>query len=157
MIELRRITAADWELWRAVRLRALAEAPYAFGSTLAHWQGSDLEARWRSRLDDVALNVVALTVDGSAVGQVSGTAADGDGRVELISMWVAPEARGTGAGEALVGEVLRWAAGEEGAPAVVLSVKEGNERAIALYRRLGFEQTDEAADEGELRMVRTLD
>ena len=155
MTELRRITSQEWRLWREVRLRALAESPHAFGSTLAQWQGEGLEPRWRARLDDVPLNVVAL--DGaSPVGQVSGSVLAGDGRAELISLWVAPEVRGRGVGEALIGEVVRWA-DDEGAPAVVLSVKVGNAAAIALYGRMGFEPTDEPADEGELRMERRPD
>ena len=147
VIELRRLTVDDWRLWRDVRLRALAEAPYAFGSTLAQWQGEghDLEARWRARLEEVPLNVVAVTEDGSSLGQVSGWGPDDDGRVEVISMWVDPEARGTGVGEALIGAVLQGAREEQGAPAVVLSVKAGNRRAIELYERMGFEHTDEAA------------
>jgi ribosomal protein S18 acetylase RimI-like enzyme len=32
VIELRELTADDWPLWRELRLAALEEAPYAFGS-----------------------------------------------------------------------------------------------------------------------------
>jgi len=148
--DLRRVGADDWQLWRDIRLRALAEAPDAFGSTLAYWRIGDLEERWRNRLTDVPLNVVAIGGD-SALGQVSGTALDAEGRVELISMWVDPAARGAGLGEALVAKVVEWAR-MSGAAAVVLSVKEMNAPAVALYRRVGFAPTDERADEGEIRM-----
>ncbi|HEY0700829.1 MAG TPA: glycosyltransferase, partial [Micromonospora sp.] len=48
---LRALDPEDWRLWRVARLAALAEAPYAFGSQLADWQGpGDREERWRSRL-----------------------------------------------------------------------------------------------------------
>lgn len=149
-VDLRQIGPGEWQLWREVRLRALAEAPYAFGSTLAFWQGSDLEDRWRSRLADVPLNVVAVAA-GSPVGQVSGTALDPEGRVELISMWVDPAVRGAGVAETLVSEVVDWARGTCAA-VVVLSVKKQNAPAIGLYRRVGFEPTDEPADDGEIRM-----
>ena len=155
MIELRRLGVEDWPLWRDVRLRALAEAPHAFGSTLAQWQGDGLDARWRARLEEVPLHVVAVDDAGSALGQVSGWGPDTEGRVELISMWVDPVARGSGVGEALIGEVVVWAR-EQGAPAVVLSVKVANGPAIALYERLGFVRTDEVADDGEMRMQRGL-
>lgn len=153
--ELRRVTDEAWQLWRDVRLRALADAPYAFGSTLAYWQGADLEQRWRDRLTDVPLNVVAVAGD-SPIAQVSGTAVDGEGRVELISMWVDAGARGAGVGAALVTEVVEWAR-TSGAAAVVLSVKEMNTPASALYRRMGFDRTDERADEGEMRMQVSLE
>lgn len=137
-VEIRRLEPDDWAVWRAVRLKALREAPYAFGSAIADWQGAgDVEVRWRHRLEAVAFNVVA-EVDGRAVGQASGTTPDASGDVGLISMWVAPEARGRGIGEALVSAVADWAA-DQGATAVVLEVKRTNAAAIALYHRLGFE------------------
>ena len=153
-IELRHLTADDWRLWRDVRLRALAEAPHAFGSTLAAWQGGDeLEPRWRSRLTEVPTNVVAL-VGGDAAGQASGTALDEHGRIDLISMWVDPRHRGTGIGLALIEEIVADA-GRRGARAVALSVKVDNDRARARYRRAGFVETDEAPHEpDELRMER---
>lgn len=156
-VELCRLTEDEWALWRDVRLRALADAPDAFGATLADWQGDgDVEERWRVRLVDVPLNVVA-SVDGSAVGQVSGTAPDERGRCELVSMWVDVSVRGTGVGEALVDEVIAWA-GSVGGVAVVLSVRESNTRAVELYARAGFVPIDEPAEgRCDLRMQRDLD
>ncbi len=87
---VRSIGADDWRLWRELRLEALREAPYAFSSTLADWQGDgDTEQRWRARLTSVPFNVVAY-FDDAAAGIVSGTAPDAENTVELISMWVAP-------------------------------------------------------------------
>jgi GNAT superfamily N-acetyltransferase len=109
--ELRRLAAGDWRLWRDVRLQALEDSPQAFSSLLSDWQGvGDVEIRWRKRLEDVPFNVIAF-VDGRAVGQVSGTAVDGRRSVELISLWVAPDARGTGVGTALIEAVAEWAHG----------------------------------------------
>jgi len=60
VIDVRTVGVEDWRLWRDLRLEALREAPYAFGSTLAEWQGEgDTEVRWRARLSTVRLNVVA--------------------------------------------------------------------------------------------------
>jgi len=104
---------------------------------LSDWQGKgDVEIRWRRRLEDVPFSVIAL-VDGRPVGQVSGTAVDGRGSVELISLWVAPDARGTGVGAALVDSVAEWAR-DAGAERVSLAVKIENPVAIALYQRVGF-------------------
>jgi ribosomal protein S18 acetylase RimI-like enzyme len=140
-------------------LEALREAPYAFGSTLAEWQGDgDTEARWRARLTTVPGNFVAY-LDGVAVGIVSGTAPDESGTIDLISMWVAPFARGRGAGDALVSAVIEWAR-TQSATQVGLAVVERNGAATALYRRHGFVDTGAidcrtAGDFSERRM--TLD
>lgn len=137
---LRRIAADDWPLWRAVRLNALAEAPHAFGSTLASWTGvGDQEERWRQRLVAVPLNIVAFLND-SAVGMVSGTALDQSGTVELISMWVAPSVRGSGVADALVKTVVDWAR-RQSAVRVTADVIDGNEPAARLYGRHGFVAT----------------
>lgn len=136
-VGVRRIGAEDWREWRALRLQALAEAPYAFGSTLEEWQGAgDREQRWRYRLATVPFNIIA-GLGGAGAGMASGTDRDVDGTVELISMWVAPFARSRGVGDALVAAVVGWAQ-EQGASRVVLAVVEGNDRAMALYRRHGF-------------------
>ncbi|MEU7632745.1 GNAT family N-acetyltransferase [Nocardia sp. NPDC049220] len=57
--------------------------------------------------------------------------------VHSISMWVAPEARGTGISDPLVSAVLDWAAGG-GHRVVRLEVAEQNPFAERLYLRDGF-------------------
>lgn len=152
--DVRTVAPDDGPLWRDVRLSALADAPDAFGARLVEWEAAD-ERRWRQRLEDVPFNVVAVS-DGLPIGQASGTAADEDGRVELISMWVAPAARGTGTASALVDAVTGWARSID-AVAVRLSVRRTNGRAIRLYRRTDFVQVSDGGDEpAELTMVRSL-
>ncbi len=136
MIHLRVLTPNEWQLWRELRLAALEESPTAFGSILADWQGAgDREERWRQRLTDVAFNSAAY-VDGKPAGMVSGGWCDHD--VELLSLWVAPFARGRGVGDQLVESVMAWAR-EQQAPRVILSVRDHNASAIHLYSRHGFE------------------
>lgn len=142
MIELHTLAAADWRIWRELRLAALAEAPTAFGSGLADWQDAG-EERWRQRLAiPGSVNFVAL-LDGHPAGMASGVPGD-DGALELISMWVSPAARGLGVGDRLVESVAQWAR-QQGAAELRLSVAEDNEKAAALYRRNGFADTGELA------------
>jgi ribosomal protein S18 acetylase RimI-like enzyme len=136
-IEVRAVRVDDWTLWRDVRLAALGEAPYAFGSTLAEWQGEgDTELRWRARLTALPLNLLAY-VNGQAAGMVSATAVNPAGTIELISMWVAPFARGQGVGDSLVAAVIEWARGQRAAR-IALAVVKSNQHAIALYCRHRF-------------------
>jgi ribosomal protein S18 acetylase RimI-like enzyme len=136
MITIRELADDDWALWRKLRLAALAGAPDAFASTLAEWTGAgDAEVRWRARLVSVPFNVVADR-DSRPIGMASGTAPL-DGEAQLISMWVAPEDRGCGVGEALIEAVVRWAR-EKNANRIALEVRQSNERAIRFYLRNGF-------------------
>ena len=131
-LALVRLTADDWREFRDVRLASLADAPGAFGSRHADWLDAS-EERWRARLTDVPLTIVARD-DGRAVGVVSGVPA-GD-HVELISMWVAPGHRGTGLSGRLVDEVVAWAAAQD--LDTELMVRDDNAPAITAYERAGF-------------------
>ncbi|MEV5943299.1 GNAT family N-acetyltransferase [Streptomyces sp. NPDC051994] len=145
MFELRTLESDDWPIWRELRQAALAEAPYAFGSTLAQWQGDgDREDRWRARLEIPGAHNVVAVVDGRPTGMASGIPVEQDS-VELISMWVSPAVRGTGVGDCLIREIARWAA-ERGAKSLSLSVMPDNKRAAALYERHGFRDTDVPGD-----------
>jgi predicted GNAT family acetyltransferase len=77
------------------------------------------------------------------VGLVAGYRTDQDGDVRhLVSMWVEPAARGSGAAAALVEAVCAWAAAD-GGRLVSLWVADGNDPARRSYERLGFTGTGE--------------
>jgi ribosomal protein S18 acetylase RimI-like enzyme len=153
MIDIEVLNPDDWKLWRALRLEALTTSAAAFGSTLAQWTGGgDIEARWRARLSDVPFNVV-LRFNGTPAGMVS-SSMQADGVVELISMWVAPFARGRGVGDTAIEAVTHWANPRD----VVLSVKTDNHPAIALYQRHGFTDAGPSPDgPDEMLMLRPHD
>lgn len=141
-METRRLTGDDWRTLRDVRLIALADAPHAYGSTLAEERAID-EAGWRHRLD-LALFVLA-TLDGEHVGVVGMILPQDDGDLPmLIAMWVSPAHRGHGIGDALVGEILSWVKEislEQSWSHVVLRVADGNDPARKLFLRHGFTPT----------------
>lgn len=132
-MELTRIGPAEWETFRAVRLAALAESPAAFGSRYADWVDAP-EQRWRARLTDVPFTLLAHDAT-KAVGVVSGVPIGADW-VELISMWTAPAARGTGVAGRLIDAVVAWAAEQD--RATCLMVRSDNLRARTAYERAGF-------------------
>ncbi|MEU1736630.1 GNAT family N-acetyltransferase [Streptosporangium sp. NPDC020145] len=146
MIEVRVLSSDDWPLWRELRLAALAEAPAAFGARLADWQGDgDREDRWRGRLEIPGSHNVVAVLDGVLAGMASGVPAGGADTVELISMWVGPQARGRGVAGHLIQEIERWAALRSTAT-LRLCVMPDNDAAIALYRGHGFKDTGELGD-----------
>ncbi len=132
-VEILRLGPEEWEIFRDLRLRALREAPYAFGSRYDDWVQA-AESRWRDRLAKVPLNLVARR-DGEHLGMTSGVL-DGDDGAELISMWVDPAARGSGVPAALGAAVVDWAS--TAGRTTYLMVRSDNTRAIAAYVRAGF-------------------
>lgn len=154
MVDVVVVTAEDWRLWRELRRAALLEAPGAFGATFAEWSGEgDTEARWRARLGDVALNLV-LVLDGSPVGMVSALAPGADGAVELISLWVAPAARGRGVGDEAIRQVVEWAPDKHPRSTLMLSVKCENNSARRLYERHGFVDAGTSPDNPTEQLMR---
>ena len=135
----------EWEVWRDLRLAALADAPYAFGSTLAEARERD-EASWRSGFPanpHQGANFVGR-VDGAEAGMCAVVMNwDPDGDPLLVAMWLAPSARGTGLAEALVRAAEKWCV-EHDLNRLLLDVVEDNLRAVRLYQRLGYVPTGKA-------------
>lgn len=153
-VSLTRAEPDGWERLRDLRLTALAESPEAFGSTWAREQGFD-EAEWRSRAARPATFLASR--DGADVG-LGGVFDLGTGWC-VMSMWVVPDARGTGVVEALL-EACEAVAREAGATTLALGVMEDNPRGRRAYERLGYDYTGarEHVRDGrdELWMVKTL-
>jgi len=134
---IERLSAGDGERLRAIRLRALADCPEAFATTYEEAAARSLES-WGRQLDQIATFVA--TAGGFDLGLVRGTRHDDrEDTGYLISLWVAPEARGQGVGAALVEAVVGWTK-EQGLKRLVLDVGERNTPALALYTRIGFVQ-----------------
>jgi RimJ/RimL family protein N-acetyltransferase len=144
--QVRRIRADEGPAMRATRLRALADAPEAFGSEYGETSERP-DSEWVERAERASAGgqqaMFVAEVGGEWQAMVLGHAPDGEQvACDLASMWVAPELRGSGASRELVEAVLAWA-GESGFERVVLSVTEGNEAARRLYASCGFEFTGE--------------
>jgi GNAT superfamily N-acetyltransferase len=158
MISIERITATDGQRLRAIRLRALRDAPDAFASTYEEAAARGEES-WSRQL--AVLATFVAVEDGHDVGLVRGGPDDARGDTAgLLSMWVAPEARGRGVGIALIDAVIHWARAT-GYVRVVLDVGAHNEPAKQLYARAGFVTSDQQVPptrEGipEIRLERLL-
>ena len=145
---MRRITPDEWDLLRELRLRSLSDAPDAFGQRydvaasepVGEWQA----AARASAAGDRRAWFICRADDGTPVGLVQARRRPPSDCL-LFSMWVAPEARRTGAGRALVDAVRDWARGW-GADKVVLWVFGANEGAMRFYERISFQVVPEGAD-----------
>jgi ribosomal protein S18 acetylase RimI-like enzyme len=142
-MQARQAQAADWEALRRLRLRALADTPDAFASTLEAevalpdevWQqraeGGPASANFIVREGGVDVGLAAIFAEPNAPG-----------RMHLVSMWVDPRYRRRGVARVLVDQAVRWAA-ERQTREVILWVADQNTAARRLYEQLGFRPTGE--------------
>ena len=139
-----------------MRLAALEEAPYAFGSTYQRELEQSDEA-WVHRL--ASRTRFVAEADGVVAGTVSGGDGDSTGAAAMTAMWVDPRFRRLGVGDLLVKTVIEWARAA-GYEEMFLWVTDGNGDAERLYRRNGFARTGGVQDirpgELEYEMVRRL-
>ena len=130
MATLRRLGPDDWEDFRDIRLRSLADSPDAFGSTLTREQ-QFTEADWRRRVS----GPVYVVLDEAPVA-VGGTF-DHEGVPHVWGMWTDPDHRGRGHARAILDALIPPGTAAE------LDVNITNGDARAVYERYGFVGTGE--------------
>jgi len=134
-VEIVRLSADEGERLKRIRLKSLLQDPLAFGTTFREADEWPSE-KWATQAASIA--TFLATVDGRDVGIVRGLRDPDDASIGwLISMWVAPEARGRNVGGRLIDAVVEWAKLEK-LRLLQLDVGDHNVSAIALYARKGF-------------------
>jgi GNAT superfamily N-acetyltransferase len=141
MVQIREVGADGWQAMRDVRLAALRDAPDAFASTYER-EAAFAEADWQRRIAGGGNFLAYAPVLGAAPAGIVGGFETAPGTVELVSLWVRPQARGHGIGQALIQAVVGWARAK-GISRVHLWVAENNGHARLLYERCGFAPTAE--------------
>lgn len=154
-IAIRRVRPDEWRLWRDARLRMLRDDA-AYFSTRYEDAVRQPDETWQKWADEGSLGVSKALLcaedeeTGQWLGVVGGFVRIDPTEAQLISMWVAPEARGRGVARLLIRELGRWALGR-GCRTVVLFVQEANAPARHLYERMGFSATGDTAPIGGRR------
>jgi ribosomal protein S18 acetylase RimI-like enzyme len=143
LIVIEPITLQNLALFKEVRLCALQEAPYAFGSTYAR-ESAFTDSEWTARLDrwNGVRGAGFIAVDGGSPCGLAGILLDEKSpeRADLVSMWTSPSHRQTGVGRQLVNQVLEWA-GARNVSTLLLMVTSNNAGAIRFYEKLDFART----------------
>jgi ribosomal protein S18 acetylase RimI-like enzyme len=143
---IRTFAAYEWPIYKELRLRALADSPDAFGSTLAK-EEMRTDAEWAARLNNNGSSTLDLPVLAEFEGKPAGMCW---GRIEedepeaasLYQMWVDPDHRCMGVGKLLLDAVIDWAEANN-AKTLDLGVTWGDTPAVRLYTRAGFEPLGE--------------
>jgi predicted acetyltransferase len=147
-MRVRRAGAGDEEVVRAVRLEAVADSPGDLaGSGEDTWAPED----WRAWIERGA--TFLAEGDRGTIGLAACVPhADASRARYLEAMWVHPDARGTGAADALVAAIRDWAEGH-GYRSLWLEVRESNSRARRFYERTGFRHTGDSVKRGGVAEV----
>ncbi len=139
MVNVEPLGPDDWKTKRDLRLRALLDAPEAFGGTYEDSAKRE-EDDWRAWPRNG--QPFAAYRDGEPVGMVCAWLdPENPGVTTLIGMWVAPAARGTDAATRLIDAVADWGRAR-GSRAIELNVYDTNPRAQRAYEKYGFRRTD---------------
>lgn len=128
--------------YRALMLEAYTQAADAFTST-AEERAAEPESFWVRRVADPNGLSAAFGafIGNSLVGTVAlefSARPKTRHKTALVGMYVAAEARRSGAGRALLEAAVTHARAQAGTLLVLLTVTEGNEAAVGLYRSAGF-------------------
>jgi ribosomal protein S18 acetylase RimI-like enzyme len=142
-VAIRPVRADEWRRWRETRLRMLRDDADFF-STRYDDMVREPDQVWREWVADAAAGdqktLFVAEENARWLGVVGAFARVNPREVQLISMWVDPQARGRGVARDLIRAVAGWTA-ERGSTRVVLFVQEANEPAQQLYARAGFRPT----------------
>ena len=140
MISIERIIPGNVPIFKAVRLRALKDSPFAFGSTYA-WESQFTDDEWLRRAENWngITGAGFLAIDKQEACGIAGSFLDEKypAHARLVSMWTAPTHRMRGVGALLVRSAEDWAR-RAGAGTMRLMVTSHNPPAQSFYERLGY-------------------
>eukprot|EP00008_Paramoeba_atlantica_P010072 CAMPEP_0201483700 /NCGR_PEP_ID=MMETSP0151_2-20130828/7903_1 /ASSEMBLY_ACC=CAM_ASM_000257 /TAXON_ID=200890 /ORGANISM="Paramoeba atlantica, Strain 621/1 / CCAP 1560/9" /LENGTH=175 /DNA_ID=CAMNT_0047866977 /DNA_START=25 /DNA_END=552 /DNA_ORIENTATION=- len=164
MITIRRLKKGEAGLYKRVRLAALKEAPFAFGSTFEGALQKSEEA-WIRQADEASEGsdrAIFVVVDEEKKDFFVGLTAlyrspqtqeeeEEEGKKkkmgEILQVWVHPEYRGKKVAMDLMNHVFQWGK-ENHFRRIIANVSKTNLRAIGFYEKFGFQYTDEFPADG---------
>lgn len=136
-----------WHEYKALRLRALAEQPHAFGMSVDDEQNRP-DDYWKDLLDEAyeCKNrwIVCAQRDGQLIG-MAGAVREWDTysyvhhMVTIVNVYVAPEARGQKIAQRLIKELCMLLEQDATVEQALLWVTVTQKDAVTLYERCGFE------------------
>ncbi|WP_336771556.1 GNAT family N-acetyltransferase [Paenibacillus sp. MMO-58] len=141
-MEIRILTEADVEAYHELRLQSLLESPEAFLTTYEIQVVRSLAEIASGLRPDEGRFTLGAFLAGKLVGMVTFVRESKPKIIHkgnIYAMYVAPEARGQGAGKRLVSELINKASKLDGLEQINLTVISENAAAKALYASCGFE------------------
>lgn len=166
-IKYRQLVAADFAVYRMLRLECLKRFPNNFGSLYEEeYISGPIKLKKAIKSPDSTNFVIGAFLPDKqmigACGLVTGERKKISHRGEIVQMYVSSAYSGRGIGAALLRQIIEIAFGDPKLEQLMLGVVESNEKAIALYASVGFtvygrfENYFKAADKYETLLLMKL-
>jgi ribosomal protein S18 acetylase RimI-like enzyme len=152
-IQVRKLSAAEFDKFRDLRIKALTSDPSAFAEYYEKYD-DETDAKWRKYLessDAEKKSVLLFALDGDkAVGMV-GAIFENNPKVEhvakLFGVFVDSDYRGKGIGKMLLESILDKVVERGGVLKIVLDVNPAQTEAVGLYHKFGFKTVGKLSKE----------
>ena len=144
-VRIMKLDPSAWVDYKLLRLEALATDPHAFQAAYDEYRAKP-DAFWQGQLLDAANNtgfrLLFAQQEHRLVGMLGARATAERDVVELLSVFVAKEARRKGVGKALVSAAIRDMRRDHTIKKIRLHVNAAQTPAVRLYTRFGFVVVD---------------
>lgn len=142
MTEIRPLTPDDAEAYWHVRLEALETCPRAFGASPENHRAQGIEGSAKRIVSVENERFVLGAWDGDKLVGTVGLMRNEDAKSRhgayVWGVYVAPTARKSGVGDALMRELIQRAKGFDGLEQLALGVDVSSPAAVRLYEKAGF-------------------
>lgn len=136
-VEIVELQQDEWEMYRDLRLKAVQEAPEAFGTTYEEELAVTMED-WKRRLN---FNMIFAKSENRIIGMI-GAVIDYRSKLNhvalVISFYVIPEFRNKGIGGLLLDNIINKLKKQKNIRKINLKVTTNQAAAVKLYKKNGF-------------------
>jgi ribosomal protein S18 acetylase RimI-like enzyme len=150
-VEIVHLQLDQWRQYRQIRLEALQNTPQAYSTKFLDMVDQP-DSFWLDRLAKAAAKkdswLLFAKADAKIVGIIGAHLPMNSQRAEIVSVYVTPDYRGKGVSTALMESILNELRQNDMIQRVELEVNQDQSTAVRLYKRFGFEITEEI--EGEM-------
>ena len=138
--ETKKLSSADWEKFKELRLKALQSDPQAFGGTYESEVSHDQEY-WKTLLDNPERCFFAAEHQNTLIATAGAKKIqDRDSAYAIIGVYTSPEFRGKGVSSRLI-SLVEDEVKNRGIKQLELWVNAEQEHAVASYKKAGFAVT----------------
>ncbi|MEK9175994.1 MAG: GNAT family N-acetyltransferase, partial [Patescibacteria group bacterium] len=102
-IEIKKLSANDWQIFKELRLQMLKEEPQAFARTYDE-VSKRTDEEWKENTENEEAGILAVWLDGKLAG-MNGYYYPERSIVEIWGMFIRKQFRGMGLGKKLMGEI----------------------------------------------------